>query len=74
MVDIRDMDINSAEWKGYVKRALESIDKTLVSIEVKIDDLEDGVGKMKLKVAAIGGTVSLVVTLLCLVIKEVLAK
>ena len=70
MVDFSEMDMNTAEWKGYVKRALESIDKKLVGIDDKMDVLDTCVNKMKVKVAAIGGTVSLVVTLFVLLLAK----
>lgn len=74
MVDISDVDIDNIEWRGYVKRALESIDKKLVKIDDKMDSLDECVNGMKLKMAAIGGTVSLVVTILVIILKELLLK
>jgi len=70
MVDINEVELSAAEWKGYVKRALESIDSKLGSVDTKLDLLESCVNGMKVKVAAIGGTISLVVTLVILLVTK----
>lgn len=70
MVDFSDIELNTAEWKGYVKRALESIDKQLRDIDVKMDLLDSCVNGMKIRVAAIGGTISLVVTVVILLLTK----
>lgn len=67
-------EINVAEFNGYVKAKLEDIGDNLGKIDKKLDVLDTCVNKMKMRVAAIGGTVSLVVTILVLIIKEVLGK
>ncbi|MCK9599095.1 MAG: hypothetical protein M0R06_08650 [Sphaerochaeta sp.] len=74
MVDLSGPEIDGVEWKGYVRRALESIDKKLVRIDDKMDGLDECVNGMKVKMAMIGGTVSLVVTILVIVLKELIAK
>jgi len=72
MVDINEMDLDAAEWRGYVKRALEGIDKQLCSINKQMQALDKGVNGMKVRVATIGGTISLVVTVLILVLTNIL--
>lgn len=63
-------DDSSAEFRGYVKRALESIDKKMDSVDAKLDKLDECVDRMKLKVAAIGGTISLIVTIVVLLLTK----
>jgi len=74
MVDLNETDIDNIEWHGYVKRALESIDKKLVRIDDKMDGLDECVNGMKVKMAMIGGTISLAVTILVIVLKELIAR
>lgn len=74
MIDLSNLDAETLEWKGYVKRALESIDKKLVSIDTKMDTLDECVNRMKLKVATIGGAVSLTVTIIALLVRELIAR
>jgi hypothetical protein len=69
-----DHEIEAGEFKGYVKRALESIDKKLDKMDTKMDILDECVDRMKMKVAYIGGTISLVVTILVIVVKELITK
>lgn len=70
MVDFGEVELSTAEWKGYVRRALESIDKKLDGVDTKMDVLDNCVNKMKVKVAAIGGTISLIVTIIVLLITK----
>lgn len=74
MVEVSEVELNSAEWKGYVKRALESMDKKLDKMDTKMDVLDACVDKMKVRVACIGGTISLIVTILVLLLDNLLAK
>lgn len=74
MVDVTEVELGNVEWKGYVKRALEGIDKKLVSVDSKLDLLDTCVNGMKIKVAAIGAVVSLVVTILVLIVRSAIAK
>jgi hypothetical protein len=73
-LELEQREINVAEFNGYVKAKLEDIGDNLGKIDKKLDVLDTCVNKMKMRVAAIGGTVSLVVTILVLIIKEVLGK
>jgi hypothetical protein len=65
MVDVSDVELNTAEFKGYVTARLEDIVK-------KLEVLDKCVDKMKIRVAAIGGTISLVVTVLVLLLDKVI--
>ena len=62
-----ERDLTTAEFIGYVKAKLEDISK-------KLDILETCVNKMKIKVAAIGGTISLVVTVLVILLSNFVSK
>ena len=73
MVDINDREAEGLEWRGYVRRALEGIDKQLCSINKQIQALDKGVNGMKVRVATIGGTVSLVVTILVLLLSKIIS-
>jgi hypothetical protein len=63
-----------AKFDGYVKAKLEDIEKKLDKMDGKMDKLDECVDRMKVKVAAIGGTVSLVVTIVVILLKDLLAK
>lgn len=67
-------ELNGAEFTGYVKAKLEDMGERLVGIDKKLDTLDTCVNGMKVRVAAIGGSVSLLVTVLVLILKELLAK
>lgn len=67
MAEHDERDLTTAEFKGYVTAKLEDIIK-------KLDRLDECVDKMKLKVAAVGATISLIVTVLVIIVKELLAK
>ena len=64
----------AAEWKGYVKRALEDIDSGLKDLDEKVEDIRKCVNNNKVRIAAISGTVSLIVTLIVFLVKDMLAK
>ena len=73
--DYNEYDLKLSEWRGYVVRALEDINKELQEIKCDqkfIDEKIDGVNSkltgMQLKVAAIGGTTGLIVSLLLFVL------
>ena len=67
-------EFDAAKFEGRVEAQLENIGITLIEIKDKIKCLDKGVNGMKVKVAAIGGTISLVVTVLLFVLKELLAQ
>jgi len=70
-----DWDMKQAEWRGYVVRALEDtnselkgIKESIQSCEDKIDSFNDRLTGIQIKVAAIGGTTGLIISLLFYVI------
>lgn len=63
-------DLNGARFEGRVEAKLEDIGTTLLEIKEKMKDLDKCVSSMKVKVAAIGGTISLVVTIVILLITK----
>jgi hypothetical protein len=63
-----------AKFDGYVKAKLEDIEKKLDKMDGKMDKLDECVDRMKVRVACIGGTVSLVVTIVVILLKDLLAK
>lgn len=74
VIDLSNLDAETLEWKGYVKRALESIDKKLVSIDTKMDTLDECVSNLRIKTAALAGTISLAVSIIVIVVKSLLAR
>jgi archaellum component FlaC len=72
MVDISEQELSTSEWKGYVKRALESIDKKLDKIEERMDKVDDNIRSNRIKIGCIAATTSLLMTVVILVLKTVL--
>jgi len=66
--------LSTAEWKGYVKGSLENIYDDIKEIKKKVDRINQRVTNLQLKMAGIGATVSLIVSLLFLLAKELLQK
>ena len=63
-------ELNDAEFKGYVKAKLEDIGEKQEKMDKKLDVLDTCINRMNVKVAAIGGTVSLVVTIVILLVTK----
>lgn len=63
-------DIDVATFQGYVTAKLEDIAETTKKTDTKLDTLEKCFSGMKVKVACIGGTISLVVTILILLLTK----
>lgn len=81
-----DFKMKIAEWRGYVLRALEDIDKELVEqsntlstfkeevngrfdkVDAKIEQVDDKVNDLFIKVAALGGTAGVITGLITNVI------
>ena len=63
-------ELNDAEFKGYVKAKLEDIGEKQEKMDKKLDILDTCINRMNVKVAAIGGTVSLVVTIVILLVTK----
>jgi len=55
--------LKSADWQGYVRRALEGFGVDLLDIKDRIRDLDKRLRSMQIKVAGIGAVVALIVTL-----------
>lgn len=53
-----------AEWRGYVKRALEDLNNEMQSIQKKLDKVDNNVNGLYMKVAALGGTVAIITSLI----------
>ena len=66
--------MKSADWQGYMRRAVEDMGQDVKEIKKSISDLNKQMTKIKVKVASIGAGVSLVTTILIFLIKELLAK
>jgi len=78
-----DFKMKTAEWRGYVKRALEDIGEAQKEmkeefkqgqqeIKYRLEKLENRMTGVQVKVGAIGGTVALVVTIVTLLLKHFL--
>jgi len=66
-----DFKMKTAEWRGYTVKALEDIDKetkeikcNIKTLDRKFDKLNESITLLRLKNAAIGGTVSLITALI----------
>jgi len=65
-----DYDMKLSEWRGYVVRALEDLNKEMIDIksnqkciEDKIDKLDTRLTNLQIKVAGISATVTIIVSL-----------
>ena len=66
--------MKSADWQGYVRRALEDIEQDVGGVKKSVDNLNKQMIKVKVKVAGIGAGISLITTILIFLIRELLAK
>jgi len=66
--------LDAKEFEGYTRATLEHIKIQLGSIDAKVEKFEKCVTGLKVKMATIGGVVSLLVTIMTLLIKEMIAK
>ena len=69
-LELEQRELNDAEFKGYVKAKLEDIGEKQEKMDKKLDILDTCINRMNVKVAAIGGTVSLVVTIVILLVTK----
>ena len=74
MDDNNNFKMKSADWQGYVRRALEDMGKDIRGVNKSVDDLSKQITRIKVRVAGIGAGVSLITTILIFLIKELLAK
>ena len=65
---------NGKRFAGFVEAKLEDIEKKLDKMDVKMDKLDDCVHNVKLKVAWLAGTVSLIVSIVVLLINSFVSK
>jgi predicted nucleic acid-binding Zn-ribbon protein len=66
-----DYDMKLSEWRGYVVRALEDLNKEMVDIksnqkciEDKIDKLDSRLTNLQIKVGGIAATVTIIVSII----------
>jgi hypothetical protein len=59
---------------GYVRAKLEDIEKKIDRMDVKMDKLDDCVDGMRLKVAWLAGTISLIVSVLVIIVKNIVER
>jgi hypothetical protein len=62
------------EFRGYVKRALEGIDKRLDRIDACQDRFNNGISAMKIKLAGMAGAVAVVTAALFSFLLHLLGK
>ena len=53
-----------AEWRGYVVRALEDIDKHTIETNKRLNRIEKRLNHLQFKMAGIGGSVAVIITVL----------
>ena len=52
------------EWRGYVVRVIEDIDKHIVENNKRLDRIEKRLNHVQFKMAGIGGSVAVIVSVL----------
>jgi hypothetical protein len=65
---------NGKRFAGFVEAKLEDIEKKIDKMDAKMDKLDDCVHGVRVKVAWLAGTISLLVSILCMIIGNVLSK
>ena len=61
--DYDEWDMKVSEWRGYTLKALEDMNKEFGIMQTKLEEIDDKLTGMRIKVAAIGGTTGLIVTI-----------
>ena len=61
------------EWRGYVVRALEDIDRDIKGLSDKVDKIDERLSATNVRVAAIGATVSVIVSLIMWAVKQAIS-
>ncbi len=64
----------TGEFQGMVKTKLENIAESMKELKADVNILKRKVDNNRLKIAGIGATVSFIVTLLTLLIKEIITN
>ena len=62
---------DTKEFIGYVTACLENNKENMGEIKTDLEEIKKSVAKLKLRVAAIGGAVSLIVSLVMFLLKSV---
>lgn len=57
-------NLKQAEWRGYTLKALEDMANETVELKKKIEEIDRKVTNLQLKVATVGSTVALAVSIL----------
>lgn len=65
---------NGKRFSGFVEAKLEDIEKKLDKMDSKMDKLDDCVHGVKLKVAWMAGTVSLIVSIVVILVNYFVSK
>ncbi len=65
-----EFKLDTTEFVGYMKGWREGTEKSMGEIKQDLKEIKDSLGAVKVKVAAIGGVVSLIVTLLVLLVSS----
>ena len=65
-------DLELARWRGAVTQALKDIHDDIVATNKRMDSIERRLTSAQVKMAGIGGTVALVVTLVVLLLRSLL--
>ena len=61
------------EWRGYVVRALEDIDRDIKGLSEKVDKIDERLSQTNVRVAAIGATVSVIVSIIMWAVKQAIS-
>lgn len=59
-----DFKFKITEWRGYVVRALEDIDKNTVETKERLNRIEKRLNHLQFKMAGIGGAVAVIISVL----------
>jgi len=67
-----DFKMNTMEFRGYVTRALEDICNNVNEVKKDVRTNTKIINKLQLRVAGVAATVALLVTIVCMILKDVL--
>lgn len=63
-LDNNNFKFRFTEWRGYVVRVIEDIDKHIVENNKRLDRIEKRLNHAQIKIASIGGGVAIIFSLL----------
>ena len=69
--DFTDYDLKLAEWRGYTVRTLVDMNENIKELNIKVDKMNDNLTNLKIKVAMIGGTSGLIVSIIMFLLTKV---